>query len=169
MAKQGYKKYSRAEQRSLARWAADCAERVLPLFENAFPKDDRPRQAIESLRRWIKTGVFSMREIRAASLGAHAAARAAMPNEAATFAARAAGQAVGTAHVTQHAYGAALYALKAVIAQADPATAATSAAEERRRQSRRCPARLRSGVMSRITIEQRGQGVAVKLRKDRGF
>jgi len=169
MAKQKYRKYTRDEQRALARWAADCAERVLPLFENAYPKDDRPRRAIETLRRWIKNGVFSMSEIRAASLGAHAAARAAKrTNDVATFAARAAGQAVGTAHVTQHTYGAALYALKAV-AQANPTTAAASAAEERREQSRRCPARLRSAVMSRITIEQRGGRVLVRLQKGDDF
>ena len=61
-----------------------------------------------------------MAVIRAASLGAHAAARDAKENKAACFAARAAGQAVGTAHVTQHAYGSAYYSLKA-IAEADPA------------------------------------------------
>ncbi|MEK6234174.1 MAG: hypothetical protein N2C14_05655, partial [Planctomycetales bacterium] len=27
-------------------FAADCAARVLPLFESVFPEDDRPRQAI---------------------------------------------------------------------------------------------------------------------------
>jgi hypothetical protein len=31
-------------------FAADCAERVLPLFEEACPGDDRPRRAIETAR-----------------------------------------------------------------------------------------------------------------------
>jgi hypothetical protein len=31
-------------------FAADCAERVLPLFEKARPDDDRPRRAIEACR-----------------------------------------------------------------------------------------------------------------------
>ncbi|MEK6239408.1 MAG: TIGR02996 domain-containing protein [Planctomycetales bacterium] len=31
-------------------FAADCAERALPIFEKAFPDDDRPRQAIEAAR-----------------------------------------------------------------------------------------------------------------------
>jgi hypothetical protein len=170
VAKQTYKKYTRVEQRSLAKWAADCAERVLPLFERAFPHDDRPREAIATLDRWIQTGEFKMSVIRGASLGAHAAARSAMPNEAVTFAARAAGQAVGTAHVTQHAYGAALYALKAIVAQtADPQAAAAKVNAERNWQSRRLPTKLRKQVMSRIIIEQRAGRVAIKLRKGKGF
>ncbi|MEK6236886.1 MAG: TIGR02996 domain-containing protein, partial [Planctomycetales bacterium] len=31
-------------------FAADCAERVLPLFEAVYPDDDRPRKAIEAAR-----------------------------------------------------------------------------------------------------------------------
>jgi hypothetical protein len=29
-------------------------------FENAYPKDDRPRKAIEACRLWVDTGVFKM-------------------------------------------------------------------------------------------------------------
>ena len=35
---------------SLVLWAADCAERVLPYFEENYPKDNRPRNAIEAGR-----------------------------------------------------------------------------------------------------------------------
>src|SRR5574337_667894 len=93
------KKYDKQDQRLMATWAADCAERVLPFFEKAYPKDNRPRKAIEACRTWVRTGVFKMADIRGASLAAHAA-----------------GQAVATAHVRQHAFGAAYYALKAVAA-----------------------------------------------------
>jgi hypothetical protein len=48
------------DQKILALWAADCAERVLPFFEKAYPKDDRPRKAIEACRTWVRTGVFKM-------------------------------------------------------------------------------------------------------------
>src|SRR4030065_1402680 len=123
------KKYSKQDQGSLAICAADCAERVLPFFEKAYPKDDRPRKAIEACRIWIRTGVFRMSDIRGTSLAAHAAAREAKENNAACFAARAAGQAVATAHVPQHAFGSAYYALKA-IATADPANAETNVARE---------------------------------------
>jgi hypothetical protein len=44
------KKYSRQDQMTMAAWAADCAERVLPLFEKAYPEDGRPRNAIETCR-----------------------------------------------------------------------------------------------------------------------
>jgi hypothetical protein len=147
----------------MAAWAADCAERVLPHFERAYPEDDRPRNAIEACRRWVITGVFQMAEIRGASLAAHAAAREAKDNEAAHFAARAAGQAVATAHVPQHAYGAAYYALKAV------AAAGGDAAGEREWQAGRLPEGLREEMMGRIVVQERGGGVSIKLRKGEGF
>ncbi|WP_074370194.1 putative immunity protein [Methanoculleus chikugoensis] len=162
------KKYSRHDQIIMATWAADCAERVLPLFEEARPEDDRPRRAIEVCRTWVRTGVFRMAEIRGASLGAHAAARDADGGSAAQFAARAAGQAVATAHVPQHAYGAAYYALKAVAA-ADPANAVAGVAAEREWQAARLPGGLREEIMERIVVLERGGGVLVKLRKGEGF
>ena len=152
----------------MAAWAADCAGRVLPLFEAACPGDDRPRKAIEVCRTWVRTGVFRMAEIRGASLAAHAAARDAKGNDAAHFAARAAGQAVATAHVPQHAYGGAYYALKAVAA-ADPANAVASVAAERDWQAERLPEGLREEIMERIVVLERGGGVSVKLRKGEGF
>ena len=162
------KKYSRDDQITMAAWAADCAERVLGLFEEAFPGDDRPRRAIETCRTWVRTGVFRMAEIRGASLAAHAAARDADGGSAAQYAARAAGQAVATAHVPQHAYGGAYYALKAVAA-ADPANAAVGVAAEREWQAERLPAGLREEIMGRIVVLERGGGVLVKLRKGEGF
>lgn len=152
----------------MATWAADCAERVLPLFEKVYPEDDRPRRAIEACRTWVRTGVFRMAEIRGASLGAHAAARDAKENDAACFAARAAGQAVATAHVPQHAYGAAYYALKAVAA-ADPANAGVTVGREWDWQAGRLPEELRGEIMSRIVVQERGGRVSVKLRKGEGF
>lgn len=152
----------------MAVWAADCAERVLGLFEKAYPEDDRPRKAIEACRAWVRTGVFRMADIRGASLAAHAAARDAKENDAACFAARAAGQAVATAHVPQHAYGAAYYALKAVAA-ADPENAGVNVGREQEWQSGRLPEGLREEIMSRIIVQERGGGVFVKLRKGEGF
>ncbi len=136
------KKYDKHDQRLLAIWAAGCAQRVLPIFEKAYRKDDRPRKAIKACRTWIRTGVFKMADIRRASLAAHAAAREAKENGAACFAARAAGQAVATAHVPQHAFGAATYALKAVAADY-PAKAEAKISKELHRQSRALPKILR--------------------------
>ncbi len=162
------KKYSRDDQVTMATWAADCAERVLGLFEKAYPEDDRPRRAIEVCRTWVRTGVFRMAEIRGASLDAHAAARDADEGSAAHFAARAAGQAVATAHVPQHAYGGAYYALKAVAAT-DPANAVANVTREREWQAERLPEGLREEIMSRIVVEERGGGFVVRLRKGEGF
>lgn len=102
------------DHKMLAIWAADCAERVLHYFETEYPEDERPRQAIETLRKWIDDGIFSMPVIRGASLGSHAAARAAPEFTPARAAARAAGQAVATAHVRTHAKGGAMYALTSI-------------------------------------------------------
>ena len=126
----------------LAIWAADCAERVLPFFEKAYPKDDRPRKAIETCRTGVSTGVFKMADIRKAALAAHAAAREAKENNTACFAARAAGQAVATAHVPEHAFGAAYYALK-VIAAANSANDEIKITKELNWQSQRLPKNLR--------------------------
>jgi len=104
----------RADRRASATWALDCAEHVLPHFENAYPDDRRPRLAIEAGRTWVQTQMFRMADIRSAALAAHAAARDVNQDPASRSAARAAGQAAGTAHVATHAVGAALYALKAV-------------------------------------------------------
>jgi len=162
------KKYSGEDQMAMAVWAADCAERVLGLFETAYPEDNRPRNAIETCRTWVRTGVFRMAEIRGASLAAHAAARDAKENDAACFAARAAGQAVATAHVPQHAYGAAYYALKAVAA-ADPVNAGVNVAAEREWQAERLPEGLREEIMGRIAVQVRRGGVSIKLWKGEGF
>ncbi len=162
------KKYDKQDQRSLATWAADCVERVLPFFEKAYPKIDRPRKAIQACRTWVRTGVFKMADIRGASLAAHAAAREAKENDAACFAARATGQAVATAHVPQHAFGGAYYALKA-IAAADPANAEVNIAKERNWQSQRLPEHLREEIMKRIIILKNDQGILIKIQKDKDF
>lgn len=158
------KKYDKQDHVSQTSWAADCAERVLPLFEKAYPKDDRPRKAIETCRTWVRTSVFKMAVIRGASLNAHAAAREAKGNDAASYAARAAGQAVATAHVPQHAFGAAYYALKA-IAAADPACAEANLAKEQEWQSRRAPENLREEIRRRVIIQKNDKGVTVKTKR----
>jgi len=123
-------------QKILAIWAADCAERVLPYFEERCPLDDRPRKAIEACRTWVRTGVFRMADIRRASLDSHAAAREVEEDGAARSAARAAGQAVATAHVPAHAIAAAVYAATAVRDASEPADADIATLREREWQYR---------------------------------
>lgn len=100
---------------AIALWAAACAERVLPIFEQQRPRDERPRAAIAALRAWERAEL-PMTACRTAAFAAHAAARdAAEAGElAAVAAARAAGQACAVAHMFDHAPHAATYAAKAV-------------------------------------------------------
>ena len=119
------------DKRTLAVWATDCAERVLPYFEEHSPDDPRPRDALVALREWIQTGIFHMAEIRAASLAAHAAAREVGEDTSAHSAARAAGQAVATAHVPTHSLGAANYALQAIYRSTNPSDADAAITKER--------------------------------------
>jgi hypothetical protein len=121
----------KTDQKTLAVWAIDCAERVMPHFEQNYPHDPRPRTAIETLQNWIETGLFSMKVIRKASLDAHAAARDVSEDNPARSVAHAAGQAVATAHVPTHAIGAAIYGLQAIHRARDAANADAAIATER--------------------------------------
>ena len=121
----------KTDHKTLAIWAIDCAERVLPYFEKKYPEDHRPRQAIETLQAWINTGVFKMAVIRKASLDSHAAARAVGEDSPARSAAHAAGQAVATAHVPRHSYGPAVYAQQAIYRAANSSEAYAAVAKER--------------------------------------
>ncbi len=114
-------------------WATDCAEHVLPYFEEKHPKDGRPRNALKAGRAWVR-GEIAMSEARAAAYAAHAAARN-TDQAPARSAARAAGHAAATAHVASHAAHAADYAVTAANDSA--------AAEERDWQYRRLPKHLR--------------------------
>ncbi|PIU61629.1 hypothetical protein COS83_03840 [archaeon CG07_land_8_20_14_0_80_38_8] len=121
----------KTDKKILAVWAIDCAERVLPYFEKKYPKDKRPRKAIEILKDWIRTGEFKMRVIRKASLDSHASACEVGEDNAARSAARAAGQAVATAHVPTHSIGAAIYALQAIHRASKPLNADEAVNKER--------------------------------------
>lgn len=63
-----------ADHRLLAVWAADCAQHVLPFFEQEQPGDDRPRRAIEQVRAWAR-GEITMTQARTAAGHAMGAAR----------------------------------------------------------------------------------------------
>jgi immunity protein 5 of polymorphic toxin system len=129
------------KHRLLALWAADCAERVLPLFEE-HGQDIRPRIAIETARAWAG-GKVRVGDAQKAAVSSHAAARD-VKSKPASAAARAAGHAVATAHMADHSLGAALYALKAVKMAGMPADA------ERQWQREHIPRGIRELVLSAI-------------------
>ncbi|MCR1982136.1 hypothetical protein NSA53_07760 [Cellulosimicrobium cellulans] len=134
------------DHHQIARWAVDCAEHVLPLFEHARPDDTRPRDALDIARAWIR-GDVPMKTAHTTAFVANAAGRdQAAPVK---YAALAAGQAVAVAHVAAHGLGAAAYAIRAAAADAaargeDPEAARLA---ERDRQRDRIPAELRELVL----------------------
>ncbi|MFJ6787624.1 putative immunity protein [Streptomyces angustmyceticus] len=107
------------ELRDIAGYAADCARRVLPLFEQSHPADTRPRDAIDAARTFAG-GAPRTAELRKRAWAAYkAAAEAASP--AAADAARAASHAAAaaylhpkaSAHQVKHILGAAAHAARA--------------------------------------------------------
>ena len=82
------------DRRLVAHWAADCAERVLALFEAKAPSDTRPREAIEGARAFALDGKRTD-HLRSLGWAAHAAARE-VGDPVATAAARAATYAAAT-------------------------------------------------------------------------
>ena len=102
---------SEDDRRRVAAWAADCAERVLGLFEAEAPDDDRPRALIDRTRAFARGELHAADEIRRRFVGGVGVGDVKTP--AAAAAARAAGQAVAVCHMGAHALGAAAYAVKA--------------------------------------------------------
>ncbi len=115
---------SEADRRIVAAWAADCAQRVLGLFEAEAPGDSRPRDAITRARAFARGELDVADEIRRRFLGGAAARDTGTP--AAAAAARAAGQATAVPHMGAHALGAAAYAAKAAGVAAPNRPAAVS-------------------------------------------
>jgi len=106
--------------RVIGGWAADCAERVVSVYETRADADTRPRAAIEGIREFAAGGKRTAR-LRSLALEAHAAARE-VGDPAAAAAARAAGSAAASAythpladvHQTKHIVGSAAYAALAL-------------------------------------------------------
>lgn len=130
------------DHRLLARWAAECADHVLPFFEDEHPSDTRPREAVEAARAWAG-GTLGMMQARAR--GGHAMGAARPLRGAARFAAYAAGQAACVAHVPEHDLGASAYAIKAAAAAA--AGGAVAGRREREWQREQLPEPVRALVL----------------------
>lgn len=129
---------NKAQHRQLIKWACLCVENVLPL---AGEKTDwRVKQAIEVAGKWGE-GNASVGDARKASVAAHAAARESRDPLAEAIA-RASGHAVATAHMADHALGAALYSLKAA------KTAGRSAEAERMWQNEQLPPEIKELVLT---------------------
>ncbi len=106
--------------RALGSWAADCAERALPIYEKHADSDSRPRAAIGGIRVFAAGGRRTT-QLRTLALSAYAAAREA-DDPAAAAAANAACLAASSAYThpladvqqTKHIVGPAAYAALAL-------------------------------------------------------
>lgn len=85
------------ELRVVARYVAEAAQGILPVFESAHPADNRPRRALDAAWEFVDGAPRSKLQ-RVTSLDAHRAAAAA-DTEAARLAARAAGDAASAAYL----------------------------------------------------------------------
>ena len=103
------------KRRVLVKWAIECAEDILPIFENKFPKDNRPREALEAAKAWA-SGKIKIPVAKKAAHAAHnAATEAGDDNPAARAAARTMGHVIGTIHVETHAMGVVMYGITAFV------------------------------------------------------
>jgi hypothetical protein len=146
--------------RAIGGWAADCAERALPVYEKHAPSDPRPRAAIAGIRAFAGGGKRTA-ELRTLALAALAAARE-IGDPAAAAAARAAGFAASSAYThpladvqqTKHIVGPAAFAALAL--ELDQAGDPTAAEDEVRRAIERAPAEVRE-VLLHMPARQPGK------------
>jgi hypothetical protein len=99
--------------RTLVLWALDCAKTTLEQFESKYPKESRPRTALELCEAWAQ-GRIKMPAAKRAILDAHAVAKEIDDGEYGALA-HAIGHAGASVHVETHALGLVIYELTAIV------------------------------------------------------
>lgn len=101
-------------------WAIDCAEHILLIFENKYPKENLPREALFA----AKAGGHGQIKIPIAKKAAHAtynvATAVAEKDPAVYAAARAMGHTVSTVHVEIHAIDVVVFGITAFVYSSKP-------------------------------------------------
>jgi hypothetical protein len=133
------------QHRQLIKWACKCSEHVLHLFGETL--DERLKNAIIIGKEWAD-GKATVGDVMKASVAAHAVARESS-NPISIAVARSVGQAVATAHMADHSFGAALYALKAV------KNADKSSDTERNWQNKQLPSEIRDIVLTARIMKEK--------------
>jgi hypothetical protein len=126
------------QHRQLIHWARKCIMRVLPLLGEKT--DDRLEHALKVAKAW-EEGNASVGDARNAAFGAIDVANE-FTNPTSIAIARGVGHAVATAHMADHAQGAAEYALKALSSEGKPIDA------ERKWQDKQLPQEIKELVLS---------------------
>ena len=94
---------------TIVNWCIDYAEtRLMPIYEAAYPDDNRPKLAIAAARDWLDAKI-KLPQAKVDILECHAAAREAEGSPAAQAAARAIGQCAATIHAPTHSAGLMFY------------------------------------------------------------
>jgi len=157
------------ELREIAGYAAECACRVLPIFERDRPDDLRPRNAIDAALAFSSGGRRTA-ALRAIAMAAYKAARE-TSQPAADQAARAAGAAAAAAYLhplasadqVKHILGAAAHAARA--AELDAGDDWSVGAESRDWALQRAPS-LVVAVLARYPAAPAGGGRTGELLRD---
>lgn len=102
------------DSKTLAVWAIDCVEKYMPLLEDKYPGELRPRAALNTLKKWINNEI-KMWDARKFTYPTLAAARELEPTDkVACQIARACSHALATCHVKTHSEGSAMYVISAI-------------------------------------------------------
>ncbi|MCL2753983.1 MAG: hypothetical protein FWE44_07545 [Defluviitaleaceae bacterium] len=99
---------------TIVNWCVDYSEtRLLPIYEEDFEGDARPKLAIDAARNWL-AGKIKLPDAKPIILRCHEAAREADGHPATQAAARAIGQCASTIHAPTHSAGLMFYGALAV-------------------------------------------------------
>lgn len=102
------------DQKILATWAIDCVEKYMYLLEDQYPNENRPRNALNILHKWMN-GELKMWDARKATYPALAVARELeKTDKVACQIARACSHTLATCHVPTHSEGSAMYVVSAL-------------------------------------------------------
>ncbi|MDD2566334.1 MAG: hypothetical protein PHZ26_04575 [Candidatus Gracilibacteria bacterium] len=150
---------TKEQHKLLIKWSIDCVRHILSLYGENI--DLRILYALDVADKWEK-GNATVGDARNAAFGVIVLARE-LTNPTQIAITRAAGHAVATAHMADHAPGGAEYALKAIIYEGK------SFEEERKYQDEILPDVIRELVLSSRGMKAKSWNTSfTKARKERG-
>lgn len=105
---------SKTEHKALARWAIDCLNRVLYIFEERYPEEKIPQTAVSILEEWINDKITMWEARKYCRTVLELARKIEKENKACCQIVRAASHCLATCHVPAHAEGTAMYVVSAI-------------------------------------------------------
>ena len=98
----------------LARWAIDCLERILPLFEEKYPNEKIPRTAVNTLKSWINDEITMWEARKYCYVVLKLARDLESVDKASCQIVRATSHCLATCHVKTHSEGTSIYVRSAL-------------------------------------------------------